>query len=115
MTPTKDAGDFLTKPLLVPAGNWANFSIPNGAIRLASGSVSENQAFRYGDKAYGVQSHPDVTEEFRRWIDGNTWCGLPGTQTREEIDRLMYQADAPLASWYYSFLERLFGRDDSIS
>ena len=116
--PTKHAGEFLTKPLLAPQYHWATFSIPNGATRLASSSLFENQAFHYGDKTYGVQFHPDVTiEEFRSWQEekDRSWWGKPGTQSREEQDRLMHQADAPLAAWCYGFLERLFGRDGSIS
>lgn len=37
------------------------FTLPAGAKRLAVGSDFENQAIRYGDNAYGVQFHPEMT------------------------------------------------------
>lgn len=37
------------------------YDIPNGALRLAGSDMYEAQAFRYGDKAYGLQFHMEVT------------------------------------------------------
>src|SRR5262245_55430921 len=39
------------------------FELPEGAIRLASSPPIPNQAFRFGDQAYGVQFHLEVTGE----------------------------------------------------
>lgn len=36
------------------------FDIPAGAVHLAESSVCHGQAFRYGDKAYGLQFHLEV-------------------------------------------------------
>lgn len=36
------------------------FDIPSGALHLAKSDVCEGQAFRYGDKAYGLQFHLEV-------------------------------------------------------
>jgi GMP synthase (glutamine-hydrolysing) len=109
--PTGNAGDFLTKPLHVSQLHYHTFGIPNGAERLAASELFPNQAFRYGDKTYGVQFHPEVTiEGFRRW-QNSRWVryGKPGAQTREEQDQLMYAHDAAQADWFYGFLGRLFG------
>ncbi len=37
------------------------FAIPDGAIKLATGDVTENQAFRFGRHAYGLQYHIELT------------------------------------------------------
>jgi len=37
------------------------FDMPEGAVRLAGSPLCENQAFRYGKKAYGLQFHLETT------------------------------------------------------
>lgn len=39
------------------------FDIPEGAERLAGSDMYEAQAFRYGDNAYGLQFHVEVTPD----------------------------------------------------
>jgi GMP synthase (glutamine-hydrolysing) len=39
------------------------FSLPPGAVRLASSPVTPNQAFRHGSLTYGFQFHLEVTLE----------------------------------------------------
>jgi GMP synthase-like glutamine amidotransferase len=46
------------------------FALPQGAIHLASSPTCRNQAFRYGDRAYGLQFHPEVTADMvAEWGD----------------------------------------------
>jgi GMP synthase (glutamine-hydrolysing) len=46
------------------------FDLPAGAVRLAGSTAYPNQAFRYGDAAYGVQFHVEVSPELARdWAD----------------------------------------------
>jgi GMP synthase (glutamine-hydrolysing) len=60
-----------TDPVLGPEGDrlpvvhWHGdtFAIPDGAVRLASSDRYENQAFRYGDRVYGLQFHLEVDDE----------------------------------------------------
>jgi GMP synthase-like glutamine amidotransferase len=42
--------------------NWHGdtFDLPDGAVRLASGATYPNQAFRLGERAWGVQFHIEV-------------------------------------------------------
>ena len=45
------------------------FDLPSGATRLLTGDVCQNQAFRYGDNAYGFQCHLEVCDGLQeRWL-----------------------------------------------
>lgn len=45
------------------------FDIPRGAVQLARSADCENQAFRYGDRTYGLQFHLEVdTALIDRWL-----------------------------------------------
>jgi GMP synthase (glutamine-hydrolysing) len=46
-----------------------SFDIPVGGVLLASSSACINQAFRVGSAAWGIQFHPEVTEQIIR-----DWC-----------------------------------------
>jgi GMP synthase-like glutamine amidotransferase len=46
------------------------FDLPDGAVRLARSEQVANQAFRAGERAYGVQFHLEVTAEMaREWAE----------------------------------------------
>jgi GMP synthase-like glutamine amidotransferase len=52
------------------------FKLPAKAVRLATSTDFENQAFRYGKNVYALQFHIEVTPDIiREWFDG-----------REDID-----------------------------
>jgi GMP synthase-like glutamine amidotransferase len=50
-------------PSPLPCVHWHGdtFALPDGAVRLASNAAYENQAFRFGHRAYGLQFHVEVT------------------------------------------------------
>lgn len=50
-------------PTPLPCVHWHGdtFSLPEGAVRLAGNEAYENQAFRVGARAYGLQFHVEVT------------------------------------------------------
>jgi GMP synthase (glutamine-hydrolysing) len=58
------ADDRLLAHLRAPVGvyQWHLdvFELPAGAVRLARSALSPNQAFRYGERAWGLQFHPEV-------------------------------------------------------
>jgi GMP synthase (glutamine-hydrolysing) len=57
-----------------PVFQWHGytFDLPEGAVHLARSESCENQAFRYGHCAYGLQGHLELDE---RLI--NQWLSLP--------------------------------------
>jgi GMP synthase (glutamine-hydrolysing) len=57
-----------------PVFQWHGytFDLPGGAVHLARSATCENQAFRYGHRAYGLQFHLELDE---RLI--NRWLNLP--------------------------------------
>ncbi len=90
--------------------NGEGFELPSDAIKLASGEMFENQAFRYGENAYGVQFHPEISkmvlEEWTATTDLETEqkLKLPGAQSWEEqIDKHSHYAPV-VENW----LERFF-------
>ncbi|HSZ36666.1 MAG TPA: type 1 glutamine amidotransferase [Acidimicrobiales bacterium] len=50
-------------PTPLPCVHWHGdtFSLPAGSVRLAGNEAYENQAFRVGARAYGLQFHVEVT------------------------------------------------------
>ncbi len=67
---------------------WHNegFELPAGAVLLATGKTFPNQAFRYGKNAYGLQFHPEMTEELmQRWLErGMEQLTLPGSHSLKQ-------------------------------
>jgi len=59
-----------------------SFDIPEGGILLASSTACIHQAFRVGESAWGLQFHPEVTEEII-----SRWCALDNATAarREEL------------------------------
>jgi GMP synthase (glutamine-hydrolysing) len=63
------------------------FDLPPGAVHLARSEQCDNQAFRYGEKVYGLQFHLEVDQPL---ID--RWLRTPEMQC--EIEALGGRADA---------------------
>lgn len=59
-------------PKTFPVFQWHEdtFEIPNGAKLIATSSPISHQAFRYGERVYGLQFHLEVTEKMiQDWIE----------------------------------------------
>lgn len=99
-------------PEMVYQFHTEGFSLPRGTTLLATADAYPNQAFRYGDNAWGVQFHAELTRVMmQRWaVRGAHKFDLPGAQPgRDHLGgRLIW--DRHLRAWLVEFLDRVFGR-----
>jgi GMP synthase (glutamine-hydrolysing) len=89
------------------------FDLPAGAVRLASSPLAANQAFRAGERAYGVQFHLEVTGEMAR-----EWGAIPayreslaatlgerdGAQFIADLDRRAHELHPPARRLFANWL-----------
>jgi len=62
------------------------FELPVGATRLARSGAYENQAFKFGERAYALQFHVEVTGEMlARWFAGKPEGRRITEETRAEF------------------------------
>lgn len=87
------------------------YALPNGASRLAQGALFAEQAFRYDDRAYGIQFHPEVTRAMmERWTEkAAERLTLPGAQSRQQILDGWQRHDAAVDRWLDAFLAHWLG------
>jgi GMP synthase (glutamine-hydrolysing) len=110
--PTPDGKAYFDKSLHVYHWHQEGFTLPPGAVKLASGEVFTNQAFRYGENAYGLQFHPEMTARLLKlWTTkGAEYIGRPGTQSQpEQLQKHALYAPA-MKYWLEGFLNRWLGR-----
>lgn len=83
----KDDNLFGDAPSAFPVFHWHGdiFDLPAGAVPLASSVMTPLQAFRYGNDAYGLLFHLEVTAE----IAGSMVQGFSDELAREGIDPQM--------------------------
>lgn len=66
------------------------FAVPEGGVLLATSPACRDQAFRFGESAYGLQFHVEVTPEMaEEWGDVPEYCAslqeVTGWQTPEPL------------------------------
>lgn len=112
IAPSENAPDFVPRGLGVYHWHCEGFELPSGAELLARGSVFENQAFRLGPDAYGLQYHPEVTlEMMESWMaEAAHMLSLPGAHPAETQRSDAARHHGPLGEWLEAFLERWIGR-----
>ena len=111
--PTAAAGDFLPRSMHVYQWHGEGFDLPAGGELLASGATFPNQAFRLGDRAYGIQFHPEVSPAvFRRWIsEAGHMLSLPGAHPAKRQARDGARHDPPVRAWLEDFFDRWLDGD----
>ncbi len=105
--PTPAAKGFLDREICVYHWHREGFEVPPDGVLLAEGESFAHQAFRYGDKAFGVQYHPEVTREMmQRWlVNGAHRLSLPGARRPEEHLAGHDRHDADLGDWLDRFMD----------
>lgn len=108
LTPTAQGEDLGPWPGHVYHWHREGLTLPSGATRLATGETFENQAFRYGQRAFGIQFHPEVTRlTMHRWgVIGAHRFGLPNAQDSCAHLEGNLLHDAPVKDWLGRFLDR---------
>ena len=104
--PTEEGLGLLPWPERVYQWHNEGFDCPKGATLLAEGDEFPVQAIRVGEKAYGLQFHPELTHAMMyRWtIRGAHRFASPGAQNREEQMALRYDCDPPMRQFLDDFL-----------
>jgi GMP synthase (glutamine-hydrolysing) len=110
ITPTEDGRKLMDWPDMVYHFHREGFDLPAGATLLATGEAYENQAFRYGAKAWGLQFHAELTRAMmQRWVvKGAHRFDMPNAQDgKAHLDgRMLY--DNALRAWLGRFLDIVF-------
>lgn len=86
------------------------FEIPRGAALLATGTNAfPNQAFRAGDKAWGLQFHPEITlQMIHRWnLGGGHRLHLPGAQPKRAHVKGFELFNDGIERWTNALFDRL--------
>ncbi|MGI6856076.1 glutamine amidotransferase [Mesorhizobium sp. 1B3] len=108
--PTEEGKALMHWPEMVYQFHREGFSLPSAATLLATSETYPNQAFRYGDNAWGIQFHAELTRVMmHRWVvRGAHRFELPGAQPgRDHLGGRMIW-DMHLKRWLDEFLELVF-------
>ncbi|QBR71571.1 glutamine amidotransferase [Beijerinckiaceae bacterium] len=90
------------------------FDLPRGATLLAKGREFEAQAFRYGEAAFGLQFHPEVTLPMMcRWTVLTTeGMSRLGAHPRHRHIEGWFRHDRAVGRWSSAFLRRWLSGND---
>lgn len=90
------------------------YDLPAEVDILAKGQAYPTQAFRYGENAWALQFHAELTRVMmQRWVvHGAERLSLKGAQSaKEQLDsRFIY--DPALRNWLENALSKIFGKSD---
>ena len=103
---TKAAGALFPAEMMVYQWHYQGFDLPENGVLLASGEDFPNQAFKWGDRAYGLQFHPEMTTAMLKfWTEqGADLLGEPNTQSQEQQLENHHRYRASVDTWLETFL-----------
>ncbi|MCO6180339.1 glutamine amidotransferase [Ciceribacter sp. RN22] len=108
--PTEHGRLLMRWPQMVYHFHREGFDLPHGCELLAEGDIYRNQAIRYGENAWGLQFHAELTRAMmQRWVvHGAHRFIMPNAQPgRDHLEgRMIF--DAPLRAWLSEFLDLVF-------
>lgn len=108
ISPTADGDAFGPWPQMVYQWHREGFELVDGAVCLAtSDGKFPHQAFRYGDTAFAIQFHPEVTQKMmNRWlVKAEARLVLPGARPRESHFNDRFVHDPSVDCWLDRFLD----------
>jgi len=109
--PTQEGARLMNWPSHMFHWHREGHSLPSDAVQLARGETFENQAFRYGEKHFGVQFHPETSHiMINRWTTKAAQrLALPGAKPRLQQldDHLEHGPD--VRRWLADFLTHWTG------
>jgi GMP synthase (glutamine-hydrolysing) len=94
-----------------PVFQWHGcaFDVPAGAVHLARSAGCEQQAFRYGDAAYGLQFHLEVDARLvGRWIATPGYAAELATHAPELAPADLLARSAALAAPMHAVATQVF-------
>jgi GMP synthase (glutamine-hydrolysing) len=109
--PTPAGRSILPSPLMVYQWHQEGFALPSGSYLMATGPTFPHQIFSYGQRAYGLQFHPEITTAMvNHWTtEGADQLIYPGAQKRP-YHLSQHQLYAPaVAVWLRQFLAQWMG------
>ncbi|MBD2114029.1 glutamine amidotransferase [Nodosilinea sp. FACHB-141] len=109
--PTPAGQEVFPGPLIVYQWHQEGFMLPQGSQLLATGSTFPYQAFRYGNQAYGLQFHPEITTTMvNHWTtEGADHLAYPGAQGRAYHLSQHRLYSAAVGRWLKPFLAGWLG------
>lgn len=93
-----------------------SFTLPREAKLFARGDHFENQAYRYGPAAYGIQFHPEVTRlTMHRWVvtGAHRFSLLDAQNAQEHLSGHLIH-DASVKHWLSLFLQGWLGQSSEM-
>lgn len=111
---TRQGQELMEWPDMVYQWHREGFDLPHGAVHLARGQTYPNQAFRYGDRAFALQFHCELTLAMMcKWtVKGAERMVMPGAQQRKQHLEGRLVHDAAVKNWCDNFLDLWIGRAD---
>ncbi len=106
--PTKEGEALFGDGLTVLQSHWHGwFETPRDSVKLASSELFPEQAFRYGDRVFGFQFHPEASfETMSGWVERRGDRNfMPGACTPERQLADHARFDGALGDWFTRFLE----------